>query len=442
MNLKIQFLFLILLFSTTSSFGEKDNHLEKIENYLNQLSQDENFGLSIAISKNGKVILQNAFGYANRSHKTLNKVDTKFNIASIGKMFTAVSILQLYEQKKIDLHLPIGKYIPDFPNKNIRDSVTIDQLLSHQSGLPLWFSSTFAENPKSSFYTLEDYYSFFDSIRIDQMKVGKNNYSNVGYFMLGVIIESVSGLSYSDYLVKNIFRPAYMNDTRIWHLTSIIPNAAIGYVRPTDENDFWKTNFHKNMNGNPAGGAYSTTLDLLKFYDALRNNQLLSTETTDLILKPKFKPEGWDYGYGITFGIQNKQKIMGHLGGFFGIRGELMWFQNLDYTVAILANSDQTDYIDISHFIEVLLSGTQSQITAFNNTLALLKKVHQNKIVVNEEELQSLKNQKFDEALIQIKGYHFFNNQDYKNAKLLFHLNTILFPESDNAKNDLARIPE
>ena len=234
----------LISFSATFSFCQKDNQVKEIENYLHQLSQDENFGLSIAISKNEKIILQDAFGYADRSHKTPNQVDTKFNIASIGKMFTAVSILQLHEQKKLDLHLPIGKYIPDFPNKNIRDSVTIDQLLSHQSGLPLWFSSTFTRDPKSSFYTLEDYFPFFDSIRIDKSKVGKNNYSNVGYFMLGVIIESVSGLSYQDYLEKNIFQPTKMQHTGIWHLTSIIPNAAIGYVRPAGNNDFWKTNFH------------------------------------------------------------------------------------------------------------------------------------------------------------------------------------------------------
>ncbi|MFK8005121.1 MAG: serine hydrolase domain-containing protein [Saprospiraceae bacterium] len=442
MYLRIILLTFLIFFSTLIGFSQKDRQIKKIENYLNQLSQDENFGLSIAISKNEKVILQNAFGYANRSHKTPNQIDTKFNIASIGKMFTAVSILKLYEQKKIDLYLPIGKYIPDFPNKNIRDSVTIDQLLSHQSGLPLWFSPTFAGDPKFSFHTLEDYFPFFDSISVDQKKVGKNNYSNVGYFMLGVIIESVSGLPYQDYLEKNIFHPAKMNDTRLWHLTAVIPNAASGYVRPADKNDFWKTNLYKNMNGNPAGGAYSTVLDLLKFYDALKNNQLLSAKTTALILQPKFKPDGWDYGYGITFGIQNEQKIMGHLGGFFGIRGELMWFQNSDYTVAILANSDQTDYIDISHFIEVLLSGTKDQIVAFENTLTLLEKINQNKIEVKGLEMKVFENQKFDEALIQIKGYHFFNNQDYKNAEILFRLNTILFPESESAKNDLARIPD
>ncbi|MFK7774674.1 MAG: serine hydrolase domain-containing protein [Saprospiraceae bacterium] len=442
MYLKILSSIFILSFSYISGLCQKDNHIQKIENYLDVLSQDENFGLSIAISKNGKIISQNAFGYANRSHKTPNKADTKFNIASIGKMFTAVSILQLHEQKKLDLHLPIGNYIPDFPHKNIRDSVTIDQLLSHRSGLPLWFSPTFAEDSKYSFHTLEDYLPFFDSIRIDHNKVGENNYSNVGYFMLGVIIESVSGLSYQNYLKENIFHPAKMNDTGLWHLTAIIPNAAIGYVRPADKNDFWKTNFHKNMNGNPAGGAHSTVLDLLKFYDALKSNQLLSEKTTALMLQPTFKPEGWDYGYGITFGIQNEQRIMGHLGGFFGIRGELLWFQDLGYTVAILANSDQTDHIDISHFIEVLFSGTKDQIVAFDNTLAIVEKVHQNKIGVNEEALQAFKTQKFDEALIQIKGYHFFNNQDYKNAEMLFRLNTILFPESESARNDLDRIPK
>lgn len=442
--LRTIFPFVIILLLGFNSFAQKDKNITQISNYLEKLSEDELFSLSIAISKNDKIIFQKGYGYANREHQIPNQPNTKFNIASIGKMFTAVAILQLKEKNKISLHQPIGKYLPEFPNPKIRDSVTIHQLLTHTSGLPLWFNQEFAMNPKFAYLELKDYLPLYKEVEVDSKKVGESSYSNVGFILLGYIVEAASDMSFKKYLQEHIFKPSGMTETGLWNLTEIIPNAAVGYVRPATKEGYWATNFHKNMNSNPAGGTFSTVLDLTKFYQALRKNQLLSPATIALMFEPKTLTPSGDYGYGYGIGtfVRNDKKVKGHLGGFFGIRGELMWFQEAGYTVAILANSDQTDYIDVSYFIETLLLGTDEEKNIYHETHRFIDAINKNKILISSETLEEIDPKQFGETLFQIKGYYFYNNQKYIAAEKLFKASALLFPESESAKNDLKKVRE
>ena len=437
-------IFVIILLSTFNSFAQKDENITQISNYLEKLSEDEFFGLSIAISKKDQIIFQKGYGYANREHQVPNQPSTKINIASIGKMFTAVAILQLKEQGKLELNQPIGKYLPDFPNPKIRESVTIHQALTHTSGLPLWFNQTFANNPKFSYLELEDYLPLFKKIEIDSSKIGNSSYSNVGFCILGYIIEAVAEMPYKKYVQKHIFKPSGMTETGLWNLTEIIPNAAVGYIRPISKDGYWTTNFNKNMSCNPAGGAFASVLDLTKFYQALRNHQLLSASTTALMFEPKTLTPSGDYGYGYGIGrfVRNDKIVLGHLGGFFGTRGELMWFQEANYTIAILANSDQTDYIDVSYFIETLLIGTEEEKNIYHKTHTFIDSINQKDFQVNSETIKKFNPKQLNETLIQIKGYHFYNNQKYKAAEKLFKASALLYPESEGAKNDLKKVTE
>ena len=159
-------------------------------------------------------------------------------------MFTAVAILQLREQGKIDVNQTIGYYIPDFPNSFMRDSTTVHQLLPHTSGLPLWFNDAFARAPKFDYIELSDYLSLYEDLNIDKDKIGQNSYSNVGFITLGFVIEAVSKQSYRAYLQQHIFEPLQMQETGLWRLTEIIPEVATGYIRPSSKQDWWKTNYH------------------------------------------------------------------------------------------------------------------------------------------------------------------------------------------------------
>ena len=436
----ISSIILLLVFNFASIYGQVDATIVSIEDYLTHLSKDENFSASISISKDETIVLEKAYGFANREHQIPNDKNTTFNIASIGKLFTAVSVLQLFEQGKVDLDQVIGKYLPDFPNQYIKDSVTIHQLLTHSSGLPLWFNKDFDQSPKFDFLHLDDYLPLYKNVEINRAVIGKNSYSNVGYITLGFLIEALSDLTYKAYLNKHIFEPLKMAGTNIWSLTEIIPKVATGYIRPSDEQDWWKTNYHLNKGSSPAGGAYATSSDLIKFYNGLLNDKLLKPATKTLMLSPKIETYYGHYGYGIGISKNNEKEIIGHLGGYYGIRGELMWYKDAGYIVSILANSDQTDYADISYFIKNTITGTAEQQVAYKNTIDLINSKKIDLIDIDEGTIEELKKKKYDESLIQIKGYYYFNNKDYAKAKIFFTLNSILFPDSEGAKRDVEKV--
>ncbi|MEL6632441.1 MAG: serine hydrolase domain-containing protein [Bacteroidota bacterium] len=439
MNPLLKMLAIVVLLADFS-YCQDTTFIHKVDAYLNSLSEDENFGLSIVIAKDGENLLERSYGYASREYNVPNKLETKFNIASIGKMFTAVAILQLREQGKIDVNQTIGYYIPDFPNSFMRDSTTVHQLLTHTSGLPLWFNDAFDRAPKFDYIELSDYLSLYEDLNIDKDKIGQNSYSNVGFITLGFVIEAVSKQSYRAYLQQHIFEPLQMQETGLWRLTEIIPEVATGYIRPSSKQDWWKTNYHLNKGSSPAGGAYASARDLAKFYHGLMSGQLLSQESRKLMMEPKTKTPYGEYGYGIGISKNNNQTIMGHLGGYYGVRGELMWYREANYVVAILANSDQTDYIDLSYFIKTGLTGTIQEREAYARTLELIRSIdfHSDKLVDIHDELAE--KGKFDEDLIQIKGYYHFNNQDYRKAEKLFALNYRLFPNSASAKRDVEMV--
>ena len=432
-----KFITLLLVFWSccTQAQTAPGRAIGQIKSYINQLSSDDKFSASVTILHKGQVVLQEVSGYAHRGHLVKNTNQTAFNIASIGKLFTATAILQLYEQGKIGLEDTIGKFLPNLPNTFIRKNVTIHQLLTHTGGLPLWFYPEFHTQTKMKYQVLEDYLPLYSTLETDTTQVGNYNYSNVGYITLGYVIEAVSGTVYRQYISDNIFTPLGMRHTDIWALTDIIPNAAQGYTRPVSPKDNWKTNNHLNSTGSPAGGAYSTSLDLALFLSALLSDSLLKPETVDVMIKPHASTPYGNYGYGIALMKKNGHQILGHVGGYWGIRGEVKFYSEHEFTVAILTNSDQTDYIDISHYIEVQLTGTEEQKKALHTTAAMF---HGGSLdLMNELPSSSL-----DEELIQIKGYYHLNNKSYESALRIFQINALKFPNSSSAQNDLTRIKE
>jgi len=424
------------------AYNQHNPFIDRTKVYLQELAQDPYFSMSITIAQGSVVVLEEAYGYASREHQVLNTTSTVFNIASIGKPFTAVAILQLREQGRVDLHQPLGTYLPQFPNAYIHDSITIHQLLTHTSGLPLWPSETFNQNSKFEYQTLDDYLVLYDTIKVDRSKVGQRSYSNAGYIALGFIIEAISGMSYTDYLKQHLFDPLGMRKTNVWQLTEIIPHAAVGYIRPASKTDWWKPNYHLNIGGSPAGGAYASSGDLIRFFNGLKTNKILRQASKELMFSPQVKSSYGDYGYGIGIDNLNGQTIYGHLGGYYGIRGELMWYSESDYTISILANSDQTDYTDVSYFIKVQLTGTEAEREAYEQTLNTLRQIDFPRIKTLSELDHFAQKGSFDESLIQIKGYYYLNKQDYSQAKKIFYLNTICFPESSTAQNDFNRVKE
>jgi len=321
--------------------------VQRLEIYMNKLAAAEVFSGATLVAKNGKAIFEKAYGLANQDSKAPNRLDTKFNLASMNKMFTGVAIVQLAEQGKLSLDATISKYLPDYPNKQVSDSVTVHQLLTHTSGMGDYVNSRF-EAAKADVRSVRDYFPLFTKDRLSFQPGEKWGYSNAGYIVLGAIIEAVSGQSYFDYVREHIYKPAGMDDTDSYEMDRDTPNLAKGYTHLAANARLESLSPRDNssmlpVKGGPAGGGFSTVEDLLKFAVALRAHKLLSPKFTELAVTGKVErgdEGGGKYAYGFAEDRVNGQRIVGYEGGHPGANGELDVYWDVGYTVAVLSNCD------------------------------------------------------------------------------------------------------
>ncbi len=350
-----------LLFSAVFAFGQSTD--TKITAFLDNLKTNE-FSGAILVAHNDKMTEKRAFGLASIEYGIENKLDTKFNIASITKMITAVAALQLYENGKIELKKPIGKYLPDYPNKLVRDSVTIHQLLTHTSGNNNFYEGDFLQTDKLKYKNISDFVPLFANDTLLSMPGTKYDYSASGFVIIGLIIEKVSGQNYYNYVKENIFRPAEMTNTTELEIDSIVQNKASGYTTFFGNSKNPKRNEYYLSKASPAGFHYSTVEDLFKFSKSLRNGTLLKKTTAELMFEPKVKGYNTNLGYGIDIDLRYNQTIQGHSGGWFGVRGELMDFMKDNYTVVILSKMDdngKTGASKVADFFRELIAEKQTK---------------------------------------------------------------------------------
>lgn len=318
----------------------------KTESMLDRMSAADAFSGSALIAKDGKVIFEKAYGLASKAYQAPNKPDTKFNLASAGKMFTAVAIAQLAEQGKLSFTDTIEKHLLDYPNKEAAEKITIHQLLTHTSGLGDMFNKKFEER-KDTLKTVKGFLDLFAEDKLRGEPGGRFMYSNAGFVVLGAIVEKVSGEDYYAYLQKHIFDPAGMKNTGAFEMDQDTPNLAIGYTRdgattPEEMKDRKNNLFLHVIKGSPAGGSFSTVEDLLKFSAALQGNKLLGPEMTKLVMSEKVGAQaGEKQGYGFQVEPAGRHVAIGHRGGFPGISAAFSMYPDMGYTVAVLSNYDQ-----------------------------------------------------------------------------------------------------
>jgi CubicO group peptidase (beta-lactamase class C family) len=325
-----------------------------VKSRLEKESAADRFSGTIAIAKIGsdgrKVLFEGAYGLADRDRKIANTLDTKFRIGSMNKMFTATSILQLVQAGKIKLTDPLGKYITDYPNKDVATKVTIHQLLTHTGGTGDIFGPEFDKN-RLELRTLDDYVKLYGA-RGPQFEPGSRwEYSNYGMLLLGVVIERVTGQSYYDYVAEHVYRPAGMNRSGSEPEEKTVADRSVGYMK---RNGVWTPNGPTlPYRGTSAGGGYSTVGDLLKFAEALLSHKLLNAEYTNMLITGKVDVgNGQMYAYGFEDGRRNGVGSVGHGGGAPGMNGELRIFPSSGYVIAVLANLDPPAASQVNGFIE------------------------------------------------------------------------------------------
>jgi len=317
--------------------------IKDIANYLEDLDAEEKFSGAVLIAKDGDPVLESAYGFANRNYDVPNRPDTKFNLGSMNKMFTAVAVLQLVEQGKISVDDKVIEQLPEYPNPEVAENVTIHQLLTHTSGLGDIQTKEYRETSKDRYKALKDNLPLFVDKPLLFEPGTQGSYSNAGFIVLGLIIEGATGGTYYDYVRENIYQPCGMTDTDSFEADRVVPNIAIGYAgNIRNYGDLASNIYWLPYKGNSAGGGYSTIGDMLRFSNCLLNHQLLSPAFTGILLEEKVDSpipamEG-KYAYGFMVGMVNDHRVVGHGGSHHGVCSNLEIFPDLGYTVVILSN--------------------------------------------------------------------------------------------------------
>ena len=301
---------------------------------------EDKFSGAVAISKNGKIIFEQAYGLADRDKKTPNSLSTQFRMGSMNKMFTATAILQLAQAGKLKLTDPLGKYLTDYPNHEIATKVTIHHLLTHTGGTGDFFGPEFDKH-RLELKTLPDYVKLYGTRGPEFEPGSKWEYSNYGFLLLGLIVQRVSGQDYYEYVREHIFKPAGMTSSDSLPEEQAVPGRSIGYTKFDGGKD-WKPNADTlPYRGTSAGGGYTTVEDLQKFASALLNHKLLDAEHTELLTTGHADtPRGSKYAYGFMDSREDGVRSFGHGGGAPGMNGDLRIFPETGYVVAVLANLD------------------------------------------------------------------------------------------------------
>lgn len=261
---------------------------KELDRYLIEQTADGVFSGVVLIAKNGKPVFEKAYGWANKKYKVPNKIDTKFNIGSLNKFFTGVAVLQLVEKGTMNLDDPLSKHLSGFP-QDIADKITIRYLLQHKAGWGAYWENDYYLAHWSELRTLDDYKHFIKDIPVDFEPGTRQQYSNTGYEVLGMVIEKVTGKSYFDYVRENIYKPAGMSGTDAYEKNGQVENLAIGYTNDAHPGEKPGEGFQRENSllppakGTAAGGGYSTAGDLLKFINAFRNFKLLSPKYTAML---------------------------------------------------------------------------------------------------------------------------------------------------------------
>jgi CubicO group peptidase (beta-lactamase class C family) len=317
--------------------------------YLKKLAAEDLFSGTVLVVHEGKPVYQQAFGLASRAWQQPNRMDTKFNLGSMNKMFTAVAIAQLAEARKLSFAEKVGAILPDYPNAEVREKVSIHHLLTHTSGMGSYFNDEYDKADKNRFRAVKDYLPLFVNEKLQFEPGARWDYSNSGFMLLGLIIEKASGQDYFDYVREHIYKPAGMTDTDAYELDKDQRNLAMGYTKsgPDGKNDptrGWNNLFLHVVKGGPAGGGFSTAGDLVKFAEALRGGKLLGAKYVEIVttgkvaIDPEERPT--QYAYGLFDDRSAGTRIVGHSGGFPGINSRLDMYFERGYNVAVMSNYD------------------------------------------------------------------------------------------------------
>jgi CubicO group peptidase (beta-lactamase class C family) len=318
--------------------GSNNALTQSIGNLIQETYKPEEPGAAIIVVRDGKVIFRKGQGMANLELGVPIDPDMVFRLGSITKQFTAVAILMLYEQGKLDLDDSIVRSLPDYPTRD--HLITIEHLLTHTSGITSYTSMPEWEPVQKKDFTVQEMVDFF-KYKPMQFAPGKRwAYNNSGYYLLGAIIEKVSGQTYEQFIQQNIFGPLGMKHSLYDNPVRVIPRRASGYAKGPDG---YTNAAYISMTQPYAAGALASTVDDLTLWDAaLYKEQLLRKETLQRAFVPYRLADGTSTDYGYGWGISEYQghRLIEHGGGIDGFRSYGIRMPDDRIFVAALSNNE------------------------------------------------------------------------------------------------------
>jgi CubicO group peptidase (beta-lactamase class C family) len=413
---------------------------------MNALLKLNRFTGSVLIARNGRILVSRGYGMANLEDQIANSPQTKFRIASITKQFTAMGILMLQERGKLNVQDEFCRYIVKCPEA--WQHITIHQLLTHSSGIPDYHREIPELRQPAPFIPKDQVIEIISRKPLHFIPGEHFRYSNSGYYLLGHIIEKVSGESYGSFLRANIFSPLGMKDTGLDDLTLVLRHRAIGYVRRWDR--FLNALFKQTPPAYADAGLYSTVEDLLRWDQALYTERLISEKSLAAMLSPLIRmsitaPWGTfngNYGYGWIITDQFNHRAQVHGGIADGFTTFIMRFPEDKATIVFLGNLDFAPMDAMARSLTAITFGEKYQMPKQSIAQILFDTTMTEGIEAALKEYRHFKSTRaghyeFSERELNSLGYDLLNRKRVKEAIEVFKLNVEAYPESFNVYDSL-----
>ncbi|MFA6945067.1 MAG: serine hydrolase domain-containing protein [Pedobacter sp.] len=330
---------------------------KRIDEFVTNLHRKYSFNGNVLVAKNGKIIYERAIGWADHLHRDSLRINSVFELASVSKPFTSTAIMMLVEDGKLRLNQNVKDFYPDFPY----DSITVERLLTHRSGMmnyvyfvdDLWKAQKKDERPG---ITNQDVMKLIAEHRPNPYTKPNRtfHYNNSNYMVLAAIIEKVSRKKYAQFMAENIFKPLGMKNTAVYSKAEYekIPVDVVGHDRT------WRRSVAQNFLDGPVGdkGIYSTVHDLYLFDRAMRKGRLLKAQTMDSVYAPRNEMQRghFNYGYGWRTFVNGKNKVVYHTGWWHGFRHIYLRQLNKDITVILLSNLTNGSLLKLDELFNIV----------------------------------------------------------------------------------------
>ena len=360
-------IFLCAVIPATAQAPADAQIVSKINEYMDAATRIDHFSGTVLVARDGKPVVSKGYGMANYEWSIPNAPDTVFRLGSITKQFTSAAIMLLQERGKLNVSDPVCKYVADCPAA--WEQVTIKHLLTHTSGIPSY--TAFPGFEKTALLPMKpaELLAEYRSKPLEFAPGEKFNYSNSGYHLLGLIIEKISGQTYEDFLVENIFKPLGLNQTGYDRTNRIIKGRAAGYDR--DGDSVANTTYIDMWIPYAAGSLYSTTGDLLKWEQALYTEKLLTRKSLDEM----FTPFKGTYAYGWGVGKRFEHKSISHGGSINGFSTYLARYPDDRVTVIVLSNVQGASTEKIASNLSAIVFGAKYELPRERKVIMLPNEV-------------------------------------------------------------------